>query len=260
VTLLCEAADAAAQRAPASAARWYQAALELLPAGAEPEERMRLLGALAPVLAGTGELTRSRAALLELLELVPAEATGTRVKWVAACAGVEHLLGQHAAAHARLISALDQVPDPSSADAVVLLLDLAADAFYRTDYQELRDWGLRAHATATLLGQTPLIAAAGASLSCVNALTGRIQEAGGYRAEAAAIIDAMPDAELGLRLDAISDLVLAEGQPGPLSGHGRPCRARAGGWPCDRARSAVPPADPVSRDRPGHARPPGGGR
>jgi predicted ATPase len=96
VILLREAADAAAHRAPDSAARWYRAALDLLPAGADGEERVRLLGALARVLAGTGRFTSSRAALLELLELVPAEAAGERVKLVAACAGVEHLMGHHA--------------------------------------------------------------------------------------------------------------------------------------------------------------------
>jgi DNA-binding NarL/FixJ family response regulator/tetratricopeptide (TPR) repeat protein len=210
VALLREAADDAAQRAPASAARWYQAALELLPERAEPQERIRLLGALAPVLAGTGDFTRSRGVLLELLALVPAEATGTRVKLVATCAGVEHLLGQHAAAHARLISALDQLPDPNSADAAALLLDLAADAFYRQDFEQMRASAQRARTTAGPLGQAPLIAAAAASLSCMNALTGRIKEAEAHRAEAAATIDALPDAELGLRLDAISDLVLAE--------------------------------------------------
>jgi tetratricopeptide (TPR) repeat protein len=213
VALLREAADAAATRAPASAARWYQAALDLLPEGTEPEERVRLLGALAPVLAGSGQVSESRAALLELLELlelVPAEAAGARVKWTAACAGVEHLLGRHAQAHARLASALDQLPDQRSADAAALLLDLAADAYHRMDYQQMRGWALRARATAVPLGRAPLLAAAAASLSCVDAVTGQIDQALAHRAEAAAIIDALPDDQLALRLDAVSDLVVAE--------------------------------------------------
>jgi DNA-binding NarL/FixJ family response regulator len=210
VALLRRAADAAAQRAPASAARWYQAALDLLPEEADREERAQLLGALASVLAGTGQLTRSRAVLLELLDLVPPEAAEERVKLVAACAGIEHLMGHHAKAHARLVSALDQLPDQRSADAAALMLDLAADAFYRADYPQLRDWGLRAHATVRPLGQPALTAAAAAAMSLACAFLGRIDEADAHRAEAAAIIDSLPDAELALRLDAASHLVAAE--------------------------------------------------
>jgi hypothetical protein len=116
---------------------------------------------LAPVLAGTGQFTSSRAALLELLELVPPEAAGERVELIAACAGVEHLMGHHAMAHARLVSTLDRLPDQGSAEAAALLLALAADAFYRQDFEQMRAWALRARATAGPLGRTPLLAAAG---------------------------------------------------------------------------------------------------
>jgi DNA-binding CsgD family transcriptional regulator/tetratricopeptide (TPR) repeat protein len=210
VTLLRDAADAAALRAPASAARWYRAALDLLPDGAERQQRVRLLGPLARVLAGMGQLGQSRAALLELLELVPPEDAGERVKLIAACAGVEHLMGQHAKAHARLAVALDQLPDQGSADAVALMLDLAADAFYRADYGQMRQWGLRARARAAALGHAPLTGAAGAAVSLASAFVGRSDEAEQYRVEVAAIVDALSDAELALRLDAASHLVAAE--------------------------------------------------
>jgi hypothetical protein len=86
------------------------------------------------------------------------------------------------------------------------LLALAADAFYRQDFEQMRAWGLRARATAGPLGQAPLIAAAAASLSFMHALPGRIEEGEAYRSEAAATIDSMPDQELALRLDAVNDL------------------------------------------------------
>jgi hypothetical protein len=101
---------------------------------------MRLLGSLAGVLAGTGQFASSRAALLELLELVPADAAGVRVKLVAACAGVEHLMGRHADAQTRLASALDHVPDQSSPDAAALMIDLATDAFFGADWGRMRAW------------------------------------------------------------------------------------------------------------------------
>ena len=55
VGVLREAGEAAAQRAPASAARWFAAALRLLPGTAPAEERVELL------LARSGALARDRA-------------------------------------------------------------------------------------------------------------------------------------------------------------------------------------------------------
>lgn len=210
VGLLRDAADVAAWRAPGSAARWYQAALDLLPDGVEPEQRVLLLGALARVLAGTGQLGQARGALGQLIELLPADSAGDRVRVIAACAGVEHLMGHHASAHARLATALEQLPDPASADATALMLDLAADAFFQADYAEMREWGLRALAAAASGGHAPLLAGAGALLSEAGAYVGRIDEAERHRAEAAAIIEALSDEELATRLDAISHLVGAD--------------------------------------------------
>ena len=50
-------------RAPASAARWYAAALRVLPGSAPAEERVGLLLARAQALGATGRLDESRAAL-----------------------------------------------------------------------------------------------------------------------------------------------------------------------------------------------------
>jgi DNA-binding CsgD family transcriptional regulator/tetratricopeptide (TPR) repeat protein len=210
VGLLRDAADAAAWRAPGSAARWYQAALDLLPDHVEPAQRVRLLGALARVLAGTGQLVQARAALCQLIELLPAEAAGDRVRVIAACAGVEHLMGHHASAHARLATALEQLPDPASADATALMLDLAADAFFRADYAEMREWGLRARDAAADRGNAPLLAGAGAAVSEAGALMGRTDGAERHRAEVATIIETLSDEELATRLDAISHLVVAD--------------------------------------------------
>ena len=53
VATLREAGEAAAQRAPASAAHWFGGALRLLPEGAPAEERVELLLARARALAAT---------------------------------------------------------------------------------------------------------------------------------------------------------------------------------------------------------------
>jgi predicted ATPase/DNA-binding CsgD family transcriptional regulator len=111
VAALREAGDAAAQRAPASAARWFGSALRLLPAAAPPEERVELLLARAGALAATGQFADGHAALLESIRLVPGESSALRVRLLGACAGIEHLLGRHDDAHTRLLRGLDDYRD-----------------------------------------------------------------------------------------------------------------------------------------------------
>ena len=80
VAVLAAAGEAAAQRTPAGAARWYAAALRLLPADAAAEQRIGLLMASAGALAAAGRFADAHAALLESLEIVPPEALGVRVQ------------------------------------------------------------------------------------------------------------------------------------------------------------------------------------
>jgi predicted ATPase len=65
VATLREAGDAAAHRAPASAARWYEAALRLLPESAPNDERVELLLASAEALGATGRYQDGHRALQE---------------------------------------------------------------------------------------------------------------------------------------------------------------------------------------------------
>src|SRR5262249_60322807 len=99
--LLIEAGAGAAARAPAAAARWFEASLRLLPA-ADAERQVEVRVALASALRSLGELERCRATLLEAVELLPAEAGRRRVELIALCAAVEHWLGRHDEAHRRL--------------------------------------------------------------------------------------------------------------------------------------------------------------
>ena len=73
IAVLLEAGAAtAAARARRAAARWFEAALRLLPAG-DAERQVDVRVALASALRSLGELERCRATLLEAIELLPAD-------------------------------------------------------------------------------------------------------------------------------------------------------------------------------------------
>jgi ATP/maltotriose-dependent transcriptional regulator MalT len=210
VATLREAGDAVAERAPASAAAWFGHALRLLPDAAAADARVELLLSRARALVATGQFAEGHAALLESIGLVPADAVALRVRLTTACAGVEHLLGRHEQAHARLASAMDGLRDPASREAAALMIDLAMDGFFRMDYELMREWAERALSTARPLGDRPLTAAAVAVLAFASATRGATPEAEARRSEAAALVADLDDDELALRLDAAANLAGAE--------------------------------------------------
>jgi DNA-binding NarL/FixJ family response regulator len=217
VATLREAADASAERAPESAARWYRGALRLLPPGeAARDERIVLMRRLSAVLSGTGQFAESHAVLLEVLDLMPSEVTGQRIEVVIACAAVEHFLGDHEQAHAALVAALDELRDRSSVEAAALRLELAFDAFYGRDYERMLAWADESLSLAEQLENRPLRAAGAAVVAMALAFSDRVEEAQARREEAAALVDALDDDELALRIDAAANLGNAETYLGHL--------------------------------------------
>jgi DNA-binding NarL/FixJ family response regulator/tetratricopeptide (TPR) repeat protein len=202
VTVLTQAGTAAILRAPASAARWFSAALRLMPDDTPAEQRVGLLLARARALAAQGRLAESHADLLESIALAPAGSVGLRVQLTTTCAGVERLLGRHEEAHARLVASLDQLPEQAAADAIALMIELAMDALFRAEPESVRDWGRRALEAARELGERPLVAAAAAILTLAHAIAGSIAAAQAAYGEASALVGAMSDEELSVRVDA----------------------------------------------------------
>ncbi|HEX5618282.1 MAG TPA: AAA family ATPase, partial [Solirubrobacteraceae bacterium] len=196
ITVLKQAGDEVAQRTPAGAARWYAAALRLLPADAPAEQRIGLLMASAAALAAAARFEEASAALEEAERLVPAEAVGPRTQIVNAAALVDGLMGRHAAAYQRMQRALAAIDDAPPAEAVALLAHLAANAIYREAYDETWVYAGRAHDVAERAGEPALQAMADAVLALGCALGGRPQEAAGHHAESAQFLDALPDAML----------------------------------------------------------------
>ena len=208
--LLGEAGAAAAGRAPASAARWFGAALRVLPETASADQRIALLAARAGALGAIGQLAAARADLLECIALVPAEAIGPRTSLTAACAGIELLLGEHEQARTRLGAALERLPDRAAPEAVALMMELATESLFAADYAAMRAWAEHALAGARPLGDRPLAATATALMALAEACASRTAEAVAHRAEAVLLIDGLSDAELATRLAAAGYLANAE--------------------------------------------------
>ena len=139
IALLSRAAATAAPRAPATAARWLQAAVRLVPeAESAPaiERRVELLTGLADAQRAAGRLDACRSTLLQALDLVGAEGSPARVRLVTACAAVEHWLGRHAEASARLDAAIADLGGERSAGAVALRVERAVEHLHAMDFEQ----------------------------------------------------------------------------------------------------------------------------
>jgi DNA-binding CsgD family transcriptional regulator len=210
IATLRQAGEAAAQRAPATAATWFGEALRLLPHTAPADVRVELLLARARMLIATGQFDHGHDALLGSLALVPAESVALRVRLTSACAGVEHLLGHHDQAHARLARAIDDLGDHRSPEATALMIDLAMDRFATMDYPSMRQWAETARSASQPLGDRPLAGAATAVAAFAAAADNATAQAHARRAEAATLVDSLDDPELARRLDAVANLAGAE--------------------------------------------------
>ena len=210
VAVLREAGESIARLAPASAARWFQGALRLLPQTAEPQERVELLLARAGALAAAGHFADSHEALLEAVAIVPARSSDLCTTVATACAGVERFLGRYEQAHDRLVRALHGLPEPASAESVALLIELTVNDFYRSSYESMHEWADRALRAAKEVGDTGLTAAAHAMPALADAMTGPTETARSRHADAAALVDALSDDELSRRPDAAAWLAAAE--------------------------------------------------
>jgi ATP/maltotriose-dependent transcriptional regulator MalT len=210
VAVLREAGEASARLAPESAARWFGGALRLLPETAPAQDRVALLLARAGALAAAGRFTDGHEAVLEAVAIVPGEPTALRTTVATACAGVERFLGRYEQAHTRLVSALDLLPEPASAESVELLIELTLNEFYRSGYEGMHDWAARAVRAANALGDATSIAAAATMPALAAAMTGPTDVARSHRAEAARLVDGLTDEELSLRPDAAGWLAIAE--------------------------------------------------
>jgi DNA-binding NarL/FixJ family response regulator len=210
VELLRDAALSSAARAPASAVRWLQAALRLLPEDAPLELRQELLLPLPGLLTSLSDFNGAYEAALAALASVTPEQRDLEVAMTIACASFEHALGDRERAGARLDGAIEAAVGGGGPDAVALLIAKLMDRFYDRSFEEMPGWGEKAVAAAEGIDNRPLRAAAAGAHLMGCALGGRVEEALRNRPGVIELIDDLSDAELAERLDAIGCLSAAE--------------------------------------------------
>ena len=209
ITVLLEAASTTAPRAPAAAARWFEAALRLQPE-ADGAARVQTLVALAQAQRSTGDLEACAARLAEAVELLGSDETGTRITLVAATATAEHFLGRHEAAERRLAEALDALSDRDSAEALTVLLAQVAGAFFTLDVAAGLALSETALAVATRLGDPLLVASTAAALAHSHANAGDVDGTRAALALAAPPLDAAGDDVVARHLESINRLAWSE--------------------------------------------------
>ena len=213
IALLSRAAATAAPRAPATAARWLQAAVRLVPeTESQPgiERRVELLSGLAEAQRACGRLDACRTTLLQALELVAPADSAVRVRLVTACAAVEHWLGRHAEASARLDAAIADLGAERSAGAVALRVERAVEHLHAMDFEAARAVAGEAHAVAAELGDPRALGATGAILTLTAVAGGDVAAARENVEQAAERLDGLRDAELADDLSALWYLGWAE--------------------------------------------------
>jgi DNA-binding CsgD family transcriptional regulator len=211
LAVLIEAGHVVAPRAPAAAARWFEAALRLLPAS-DAERQVSVRESLATAYRSVGEFERCRTTLLEAAELVAPGDLARRVELTTQCAAVEHWQGRHEEARRRLTRAWEDLPDRRTAAAVALEIELAVDGFYgaKHDLAHTLELARDALAAAHDLGDSALMAAAASVLALAEAGVWNVGPAHAHRDEALRQIDRMSDAELAPRLETLYYLGWAE--------------------------------------------------
>ena len=207
-------ARAAAARAPAAAARWFEAALRLLPDGDRDAAGRRARGARRRRCARSASSSAAaRRCSRRSTCSPPRRGDARRIELTARCAAVEHWLGRHEEAHRRLDARLGgRCPTARRPTAAALQIELAVDGLYELDFEQtLRDGprragdGARASATARCSPRPRRRA--------VPRRGGGGRDRRGARAPrrgASRSIDRLSDAELAPRLEALYYLGWAE--------------------------------------------------
>jgi DNA-binding NarL/FixJ family response regulator len=210
ITLLTQAGQAAAPRAPATAARWFEAALALLPEDSSAEQRLGLLVPRATALATAGRVQESRVALTQALELIPPELAVVRGRVVGAIARLDHLQGNHAQARTMLERVLDDLEDRRTPGAATVGIELAIDFWVEPDFERMASTADEVVKVTESLGDRALHGSALSVLALAEYYQGRTDRSLALASAAREVVDALTDEEVAARIEALLCLGHAE--------------------------------------------------
>jgi DNA-binding NarL/FixJ family response regulator len=194
VALLAGAAEQLHAPAPATAARFYAAALRLAPEASA--DRTRLHSRLADALAAAGDPAAARDTLLEALETA---APSDRLALTVSLANQEWWVGGYEDARSRLHVALGELPAQPSPDRIRLRLALALTALLACELGEAAGHASDARGDAQAIGDPVFEVAALAAGALASASAGD----GEPIDEAASALDRLTEAQLASRVPAL---------------------------------------------------------
>ena len=204
IALLGEAAAKCLIVAPASAVRYYRAALRLMPddeAGGEPGLAVRLPLALA--LTTAGAVGESRDALRDVLIALPEADEPRRTAIVTAMAAIDHLLGRYENARELVERELALLAVSRAGPRARLHQALATNAYFSGSWAPMAEAATAAVDQARESGSATTLAEAAASQSVAFGALGDVDRSRAAFTDARAAIDNVPDGRLLARLSAL---------------------------------------------------------
>ncbi|PWU24774.1 MAG: hypothetical protein C5B48_04650 [Candidatus Rokuibacteriota bacterium] len=195
VALLTRAGEESSSLAPASAARWFEAALRLLPAGDDHAPlRLELSTRRATALGMAGYLEAARDALCELLKLLPPELTPVRRHAVAVATAADDVLGYHDDCERMLLRELANAPGSRSVAGMEIATLLSINRFFLSDWAAMRRWAEEALKAEPPAANTVVAAWSALALGAYG--EGDLATANRAVSEAAALFDRTADADI----------------------------------------------------------------
>lgn len=209
IDTMAEAGDETALRAPATAARWYRAALGLLPVD-DSQRRLELLVSLATALGSAGSLEEARQTLLDTITAMPADQHELRARAVTFVARLDQALGRQGEARVLLERTLAELPDARSEAGARLELELVLDQLVTGDLAPMRDRARAVLALAQELGDPLLEAAAWAGIAHAEQNLRDVPASLEATTRSAALLDSLDDAACAPLLETFWWLASAE--------------------------------------------------
>jgi ATP/maltotriose-dependent transcriptional regulator MalT len=202
IAILTQAGHATTVLAPATAARFFEAALKLLPEGdGTGGRRLELLVPLVMAQATAGRLEAGRETVGEILPHLAADQPA-HVAAVAQMGAIDHLLGNYEEANALLRATLERLPPAPAAEGAALLLELAAGSYFESDWTGMSEHAEDARRYAQECCRNGYQGEAGSMVALAACALGDAPTAGDELAAAADLIDALDADQLAPHLDA----------------------------------------------------------